>query len=313
LAGRAIGRPEGRILEALGLFDQLTAEQLSRHLDYQFRYTQHKCKGLADGKDLQRLTLPKRMQAGSVPYVYTLGRSGRDYISSLGENATPQVKKRYRPSEQRASYHTLAINEILLQVRKITETDPALTLRHFISEREFQQDPITVTLPKIDGGKSVSLIPDLWLYVRQRVGGKAYSLGICIEVNLTPIEQRRWRRKISMYLNCFEGCYTRVGTKALQVVTFIASPSLVLRKGSGGLSDREQKERNLALREAEKRKSDYLLWTEKELASQNKREESDLFLFSAAPLDTLTPKELVYSKHFVSPFENAPTTLLLTE
>jgi len=313
MPGRDIGRPEGRILEALALFDQLTAEQLSRHLDYQFRYTQHKCKGLADGKYLQRLTLPKRMQAGSVPYVYTLGRSGRDYISSLGENATPQLKKRYRPSEQRASYHTLAINEILLQVRKITETDQALTLRRYIPEREFQQDPIKVTLPQKDGGKSVSLIPDLWLYVRQRVGGKAYSLGICIEVNLTPIEQRRWRRKISMYLNCFEGYYTRVGTKALLVVTFIASPGTVLRKGSGSLSNQEQQERNLALREAEKRKSDYLAWTEKELVAQNKRSDADLFLFSAAPLDTLTPIELVYAEHFASPFENEPTTLLPTD
>ena len=52
----SIGRPEVRILEAVNRFDQITAEQLSRYLSYSFRYTQDKCKNLADHSFLQRLT-----------------------------------------------------------------------------------------------------------------------------------------------------------------------------------------------------------------------------------------------------------------
>src|SRR5215203_2382117 len=83
-----IGRPEEIILVAINLFDQLTAEQLSRHLSYSFRYTQHKCRALAEKKYLQRLTLPKITQGGGVPYVYTLARKGRQYLSSRSEEHT---------------------------------------------------------------------------------------------------------------------------------------------------------------------------------------------------------------------------------
>src|SRR5688572_22138665 len=93
-----IGRPEDRILVAINLFDQLTAEQLSRHLSYSFRYTQNICKALAEKKYLQRLTLPKTTQGGGVPYVYTLARKGRQYLSSQDEDPRAKVKSRYRPS-----------------------------------------------------------------------------------------------------------------------------------------------------------------------------------------------------------------------
>jgi hypothetical protein len=312
VAGHTIGRPEGRILEAVNLFEQLTAEQLSRHLGYSFRYTQARCKDLADKKYLQRLTLPKRTPGGGVPYVYTLGRRGRDYLSSLDEDSSLPVKKRYRPSEERAQLHTLATNEVLLQVMKITETDPALTLRRFIPEREFQQEPVTVTLPEKDGGQTVSLIPDLWLHVRQRVGDKAYSIGFCIEVNLTPIEQRRWRRKVSMYLNCEDGYTKRVGTKAFRVVTFIASPATVLRRGTGAFSKQGLQERERELAATEKRKKDFLLWTQRELAAQNREKDADLFLFSSYPIDSLRPKKLVFSDHFSMPFEGSQTSLLIS-
>src|SRR5215203_4858165 len=103
-----IGRPEEIILVAINLFDQLTAEQLSRHLSYSFRYTQSICKTLAEKKYLQRLTLPKRTQGGGVPYVYTLARKGRQYLSTQDADSGVKVKSRYRPSEVRARFHTLA-------------------------------------------------------------------------------------------------------------------------------------------------------------------------------------------------------------
>src|SRR5688572_10376880 len=149
--GRGIGRPEGRILEAVNLFGQLTAEQLSRHLDYSFRYTQDRCKGLADGKYLQRLTLPKRTQAGSVPYVYTLARKGRRRLTDEGI----AVPTRYRPSEQQARLHTLAVNEVLLQVMKLTNENPSLTLVLYITDREFQHEPIKVSPPGRYGQETV--------------------------------------------------------------------------------------------------------------------------------------------------------------
>jgi hypothetical protein len=303
--GRGIGRPEGRILEAVNLFGQLTAEQLSRHLDYSFRYTQDKCKGLADGKYLQRLTLPKRTQTGSVPYVYTVARKGRRHLTDEGI----AVKMRYRPSEQQARLHTLAANEVLLQVMKLTNENPSLSLVRYITDREFHHEPIKVSLPGRYGPETVSLIPDLWLHLRHRSLDNTYSYFFCIEVNLTPVEQKRWRRKVSMYLNCKKGYTQRVGVDLFHAVTFILSPEFVLRRGDGRYSGEEEDRRKKALRQAEKRKSDFLLWTQKELEAQKKQDEADLFFFSAQPLDSITPQELVFSEHFSAPFD--PDTISL--
>jgi len=295
----SIGRPEVRILEAVNRFDQITAEQLSRYLSYSFRYTQDKCKSLADHSYLQRLTLPKRRPSGGVPYVYTLARRGRQFLYGEG---TTLSKQRYRPSEQRTNLHTLAVNEVLLHVLKLTETDPALSLTEYLAEREFLHDPIKVLLPSEEKETPVSLIPDLWIHLRQTINKKAYTYCFCIEVNLTPIEQKRWRRKVSMYLNCQEGYIERLGVNILQVVVLCAAPETVLRKGTGELSETEQQERKRAMSVAEKTKADYLFWTEKELAQQNKKqEEADLFLFTSAPLDKVTALELFYSALFSMP------------
>src|SRR5215212_2886697 len=175
-----IGRPEGRILEAVNVFEQLTAEQLARHLDYSFRYTQGKCKALSDAQYLQRLTLPKRMQAGSVPYVYTLARGGRKHLQDT-EDGTPRVKTRYRPSNEQARIHTLAVSEVLLQVMKATERDPSLSLVRHITDRDFHNEPIHVSLREKGKATTAALIPDLWLHIRQS-GEKTYSYYFCIEV-----------------------------------------------------------------------------------------------------------------------------------
>jgi hypothetical protein len=310
VARGTIGWPEQRILEALSLFDQLTAEQLSRLLDYSFRYTQDRCKALYDRKYLQRLTLPKRTPGGGVPYVYTLGRKGRNYLKELDEEAAERLKSRYRPSDETARLHTLATNEVLLQVRKITKTDPSLSLVRTITEREFQNEPIKVTLPDSSGPQTVSLIPDLWLHLRHRVETKTYTHCFCIEVNLTSVEQRRWRRKVAMYLNCAEGYKKRVGSSVLQVVTIINGPATVLRRGAGSYSEQEQKARMADMRASEKTKADYITWTEKELTLQNKQDEADLFLFTSAPLDTFTPQDLLFSEQFVQPFDTGAVPLI---
>jgi Replication-relaxation len=306
--GRGIGRPEGRILEAVNLFGQLTAEQLSRHLDYSFRYTQDRCKDLAAGKYLQRLTLPKRTQAGSVPYVYTLARKGRRHLTDEGI----AVKIRYRPSEQQARLHTLATNEVLLQVIQATEKDPSLTLVRFIQDREFQNEPIQVPIPDKSRSGTASLIPDLWLHIRQS-GEKTYSYYFCIEVNLTPVEQKRWRRKVAMYLYCAKGIKERVGVDVFQVVTFLASPVTVLRRGTGSYSAQEHEDRAKAMAEAEKRKNDYLEWTERELAAHKREDDADWFVYSSLPFDSLTPSELVFSEHFSMPTGTETISLIPAE
>jgi hypothetical protein len=304
----SIGRPEIRILEGVNRFDQITAEQLSRYLSYSFRYTQDKCKNLADHSYLQRLTLPKRRPSGGVPYVYTLARRGRQFLYGEGSSLT---KQRYRPSEQRAALHTLAVNEVLLQVLKLTETDPALSLVEYLAEREFLHDPIKVLLPSEEKETPVSLIPDLWIHLRRTVGKKAYTYCFCIEVNLTPIEQKRWRRKVSMYLNCQEGYIERLGVDILQVVVLCATPETVLRKGTGELSDTERQEHARAMQAANKTKADYLLWTEKELVRHKRQEEADLFLFTSVPLDKLLPSELFYEAIFNEPYKEKAVSLII--
>lgn len=246
-----------------------------------------------------------------MPYVYTLARKGRKYLQDREEGQVT-VKERYRPSEQQARIHTLATNEVLLQVMQATKMDPSLSLVRFIQDRDFQNEPIQVPNPDKSRSETVSLIPDLWLHVRQR-GEKTYSYYFCIEVNLTPVEQKRWRRKVALYLHCAKGIKKRVGVDMFQVVTFLASPFTVLRRATGSYSQEELEEREKALKEAEKRKSDYLLWTERELAAQNREGDSDWFFFSSLPLDSLTPSDLLFSEHFSTPFNPEADTLIPAE
>jgi hypothetical protein len=307
-----IGRPQVRILEALGLFEQLTAEQLARHLNYSFRYTQDKCKALTDAKYLQRLTLPKRTTAGSVPYVYTLARKGRQFLRSFTEEAQPEpVKKRYRPSEERARIHTVAISEVLLQILKAAEMDETLSVVRIVPEREFLNEPIRVSVTAAQGAETVSLIPDLWVHLRQRIGNKSYTYCFCFEVNLTAVEQKRWRRKVALYLSCAEGYKRRLGIDVLQVVTLVGSSSSILRKTTGSETQTELLERQRERAASQKRTQDMLVWTERELGAHNKREESDLFLYSPIPLDMLTPGHFLYSPHFSQPYANETVSLLI--
>jgi hypothetical protein len=98
-----------------------------------------------------------------------------------------------------------------------------------------------------------------------------------------------------------------------QVVTFLASPVTVLRRGTGSYSAQEHEDRAKAMRDAEKRKSNYLVWTERELTTQNREDDSDWFLFSSLPFDSLTPSELVFSEHFSMPNGTETISLIPAE
>jgi len=51
-------------------------------------------------------------------------------------------------------------------------------------------------------------------------------------------------------------------------------------------------------------------WTEQLLEKMHLREEADLFSFSCAPLDELSPTELFYGSHWYIPFSDTPRSLL---
>src|SRR5215204_658649 len=146
------------IMEALSMFRYLTAEQLSRYLGLSHHYTQVTCQELTAQKFLLALTPTKQLQAGSVPYVYTLAAKGQRFVAEEGlehiEDAVPidsegsGKRRRFRPSEERAKtftlLHSLAVNEVLIQAKLLEKEDASITLSRFVTEQGFLEHPIEV-------------------------------------------------------------------------------------------------------------------------------------------------------------------------
>src|SRR5215208_4712294 len=222
-----LSKPQRAILESLGVFQFLTAEQLTRYLysPASRTYVQKHLLELTKNRYLTTLTPPKQTRFGSAPFVYTLARRGRSFLQSEGQ----VLDARFRPSEVKARrggplQHTLAVNEVLLQAFLLERETEGLSVQDFVTAREWNRQPLRVEVPTGTGGngdKVVSLSPDLWLNIS--MGGFEYRL--CIDVNLTPVEQKRWRRKVASYLHCLPSYKARFGSEGITVVVIVATAS----------------------------------------------------------------------------------------
>src|SRR3954454_11082304 len=97
---RLITAPDEAILCALNRFSYLTAEQAGRLLypaaKDSARYLRERLRPLVKDGYVQRLGALPKPSTGSTPFVFTLGRQGRQYLTACGIEVEPY----YRPSEE---------------------------------------------------------------------------------------------------------------------------------------------------------------------------------------------------------------------
>jgi hypothetical protein len=137
-----------KILVALAVFGYLTAEQITRLLyaPSSLSHVRKQLKHLVAGG----FVLALAGKAVNLPLVYALSGVGRTYAAALG--ATP--RKRFRQSEEQEKghnpyfmKHTIAVTDVLIAGRLLSQIHPGIALTHMYTERELRRK-IHVELPE---------------------------------------------------------------------------------------------------------------------------------------------------------------------
>ena len=277
-----------KILVALGLFDYLTAEQLARLLYSlaSISRVRKELKSLAAAS----LVLSLGGRAVNLPLVYTLSSKGRQCAASLGVSAY----RRLRPSEEKDKgynpyflKHTIAVTDVLIAARLLSQTVPWIELTRMLTERELKRR-IYVELPEkvcIEPDASLEfLLTETWHETTQ-----TWKDFFHIEVyrNLPPAEWR-FKQKIHGYVT-----YALTGQHEALFNTAALSIAIITQT--------EQMETTL------KR------WTEETLTEIERPSDGDWFFFCSLNTATARPEELFLSPVWEQAFSSTKTPLLMLE
>jgi Replication-relaxation len=273
-----------KILFALADFEYLTADQLTRLLYSagSLTYVKAKLKGLiADDFILavggRRLNLPR---------VYTLTAKGRQFTTVLGKQ--PQL--RFRPGEiHQKAYnlffmrHTLAVIDVLISARLLTQTVPGIVLNNMFQERELRRK-IYVPIPQDkEKPRTICLEPDASLdFTIQQAWRDFFHIEFYRHL---PMEHR-FKQKIHGYLTYAESSQHQelFHTAALSIAILAAT---------------EQLSRTLKG------------WTEDVLTKLAKPAEGQRFFFSSVVPAHVSPAALFLSPVWELGFRQTQTPLLL--
>jgi hypothetical protein len=276
------------MLRSLAAFDYLTAEQATRlcYAKGSRTYGQAAMKALVDNE----LALAIGGRGIQAPLIYTLTGKGRHYASMLGA----AKGRRVRPSEEMGKghnpyflKHTIAVTDVLIAARLLSDTVPAIRLPRLYTERELKRK-IYVTL----ADKPVCLEPDASLLFRMKETcheeQQTWEDFFHIEVYRTQLREDRFKHKIRTYAAYAASPRHSAlfHTPALAIAIFCADDQL-----AGTLKQ----------------------WTEEVLQQGQQRELGERFFFSSVNPATASPQELFLSPVWDTAFGNAKTPLLLLE
>jgi hypothetical protein len=277
------------ILTALFAFEYLTARQVTRlcYASGSLTYGKARLKTLVDSG----LALCLGGRGTNLPLIYTLSGKGRSLASSLiGQQAT-----RFRPQEAREKQvnlyfmqHLLAVNDVLIGARLLSETHPAITVTNMYREPELRRR-IYVDVPAkicIEPDASVQfLITERGLDTSQ-----TWENFFHLEVyrHLPPVKER-FKQKIQGYVT-----YDDIG----QHETLFQTPVLSIA----------------VIATSDQITTPLKSWTEEALQEMGRAAEGDWFFFrSIADTATTSPEELFLSPVWEQAFSTAKTPLIALE
>jgi hypothetical protein len=287
-----------KIIVALAAFDYLTADQLTRLLyaASSLKHVQEQLKLLVDAGYV--LTLGGRTV--NLPLIYTLSSNGRHYASLLGA----AKDKRFRPSEEADKghnpyflKHTIAVTDVLIAAKLLSERVPAIRLTRMYTERELKRK-IHVQLPgQTPQGKmrfqTICIEPDASckFEITETWHDKPQTwvdfFHIEVYRNLPPAEWR-YKQKIQGYVYAVdEGWHEAFfHTPALSIAVIAATPQMA---------------------------ATLKRWTEEALQAMGRPEEGDWFFFCSLDTAAATPEELFLSPVWQKAFSNSNAPLLVLE
>jgi hypothetical protein len=231
-------------------------------------YVQKQLKSLTDASFI--VALPGRFV--TMPNVYTLTGKGYAYIAMLG---IPQ-RKQVRSSEEREKarnvffiQHTMAVTDVLISARLLSQTQPGIVLTRMYTEQELKRR-IYVELPvRTEGGltqyRTICIEPDASceFTLQEKVQDFFH-----IEVyrNLPPVEWR-FKQKVAGYVTSLDtGLHEALfHTPALSIAVFA-----------------QTKEMAQTLKQ----------WTEETLQEMKRPEEGEMFFFGSMDVASVSPEEM---------------------
>jgi hypothetical protein len=269
------------------VYGYLTAEQLTRLLyaPSSLSFVRKKLQFLV-ARGLV-LALPGRVI--TLPHVYTPTSKGYTYLAELGVQDT----KRVRPVDEREKarnllflQHTLAVNDVLIAARLLSQTHPNIVLTRLYTERELRRK-IYVSIPEkicIEPDASCEFsITETW-----HEAPETWDDFFHIEVYRHLPREARFKQKIRGYvISVASGKHEALfQTPALSLAVFAATDqiAMLLKK-----------------------------WTEEALQGIHQPEQGERFFFRCIDPATVTPDELFLSPVWKQPYSTAKTPLLTLE
>jgi hypothetical protein len=270
-----------KILIALAEFDYLTAAQLTRLLysEKSISFVRKKLASLTAAGFA--LALPRR--SVTLPRVYTLTSTGSAYAAALGI----QDARRVRPVDERDKArnllfleHSLAVSNVLIAARRLSQTHPGIVLSRMYTERQLKRK-IYVATPE-----RILLEPDASCVFTIQ-GNWEDFFHLEVYRNLPPAEWR-FKQKIQGYVT-----YAVSG----QHEALFQTPAI-------GIAVIAQKDK---VTPTLKR------WTEDVLHKTGKPERAGLFFFCSLDPGTASPEELFLAPIWEQAFSATKTPLLVLE
>ncbi len=273
-----------RVLEALGRYDRLTAEQVRRLLFGPGAITraQTRLKELADHGYALRVAVGRSGSAGSGPFVYTLDRRGRAHLMSLGID----VPRRLRQSEERERSsphlrHSIAVVDVLILGELLCRAQPIVSIARMLGERALKAAPVAVTL---SNGTNRGVAVDGWLDLRIRHPEANEQLCLAFEVDRGTEWQTAWRRKVAALLAFESEPYARFFGVDLLIIVVVAP--------------------------TEARATQLRHWTMQELTEQHAEARVDLFRFGVMPDDLTDAQSFFLAPCWSIPGQDGMTPLI---
>jgi hypothetical protein len=265
--------PWKKIMLALADSEYLTAEQLTRLLYAKgsLTYVKAKLKTLVDADFI----IPLGGRNLNLPRIYTLKVKGRQFTAMLGK--TPEL--RFRPGEvHEKTYnlffmrHTLAIIDVLISARLLTQTVPGIILNNMFQERDLRRKIYVAIVQDKEKPRNICLEPDASLDFTVQ---KAWRDFFHIELYRHLPMERRFKQKVQGYLTYAASPVHQelFHTSALSIAMFAATEQLaqMLKR-----------------------------WTEEVLTKLEQQAEGQRFFFSSVIPGQASPTELFLSLRYGS-------------
>jgi hypothetical protein len=265
-----------QIIRACALYQYLTVEDLcyilgmptSRNYVRRLASRLSGKKDQAPGEYLYRFALPQRA-GGNGLRVFVPGEASRNLFQQEEGEANGFVWNN-PATMQRYSYsyvvHNLAVTRLALCATLFCRECPVYYLAETRLAYDIARTPPRVSLTTDGKPTTVSVIPDLWLFIERATDGQGYALWFEID-NATTFRQS-FQRRLSARLECItQGVYAE----------YFGTPVVLLGYAVIGRTPQLREARMHTLRQ----------WTHELLVQQKREQFARLFRFTAVEYETL--------------------------